>query len=33
MYVAGTMKKCPFRRGAYLLEVKNVVFVCDWNHE
>ena len=24
--------KCPFRRGVCLWEVKNVVFVCDWDH-
>ena len=31
--VSGTMNECLLRRGAHLWKVKNVVFVCVWNHE
>ena len=33
LYVAGTMTECPLRRGVHLCEVKNVVFVCGWDHD
>ena len=26
-------KKCPLKRGVRLWEVKNVVFVCSWEHD
>ena len=26
-------KKCPLKRGVRLWEVKNVVFVCNWEHD
>ena len=25
-------KKCPLNRGVRLWEVKNIVFVCSWEH-
>ena len=30
--VAGTMSKCPLRRGICLWEVKNAESVCGWDH-
>ena len=31
LYVAGTMTECLLRRCVCLWEVKNAVFVCDWD--
>ena len=33
LYMAGTTNECPLMRGVHLWEVKNVVFVCDWDHD
>ena len=33
LYVSGTMTECLLRRGVYLWEVKNAVFVCVWDHD
>ena len=32
-HVAGTWTDCPLRRGVYLWQVKNAVFVCGWDHD
>ena len=31
LYVAGTKTECLLRRGVYLWEVKNAVFLCGWD--
>ena len=33
LYAAGTMTECLLRRSVHLLEVKNAVFVCGWDHD
>ena len=32
LYVAETMTAFLLRRGVHLWEVKNIVFVCGWDH-